>query len=200
MENKNTLVVGIIVGIVMGFVGGRYYPFGGGILIGSGSVAELETKIEKAKKFFPSIPDMRFVSGTVEEVKSGSFIIKAFSLPNPFEDLPEKREVVVTSMTKIIRMTQKDSKVFQKEVEVAQKEQSGRKVGEVPSLASFPTPFIEKEILLKDIKVGNQVSVEAGENIKEKIKFDATRIMVQESIGGAPSQVGASALPPPPAP
>ena len=194
MENKNILIVGVVVGIIIGFVGGRYLSFGGA-LMGSGSVAELEAKIEKAKKLFPSMPDMRSVSGTIETIKENSLTIKTPPSMNPFEDLPEKREVIVTSATKIIRLVQKDPKVFQKEMEAIQKPMKPGEPVQPP-----PTPFIEKAISLKDLKVGDQVSAEAGENIKEKARFDATRIVVQEVLGGAlpPTAAGAFAPPPPP--
>ncbi len=192
MDNKYILIMGFVVGTIVGFMTGRYYSFGGDTLTGTAgtdgrSVAELEAKIEKAKKFFPSIPDMRSVFGTVEMVKENVLVIKSSPSINPFEDLPEKREVVVTSTTKIIRMTQKDPKVFQREIEAIQKEQSGRKAGEIPSPALFPNPFIEKEVSLKDLRAGDQVSVEAGENIKEKTRFEAVRVVVQEAFGGIPS-------------
>lgn len=189
MDNKYFLVVSFVVGITVGFMVGRNYSFTGGTITGGGSVAEMEQKIEKAKKFFPSIPDIRSVSGTIEEVKDGSFILKTSFSMNPFEDLPEKREVVVTSSTKIVRITQKDQKTFQKEVEASQKSfKSGNKPGKQTEPVSFPMPFIEKEITLQDLKVGDQVSVGAGENIKEKVKFEAVRVVAQESqnqgVGG----------------
>ena len=193
MENKPFLVVSFVIGGVIGFIIGGYYSFGGGILTSGGSVAELEAKIEKVKKFFPSVSDMRSVSGTVETIKENSLIIKTSPSMNPFEDLPEKREVVVTSATKIVRIMQKDSKVFQKEMEAIQKPIKPGEPVQMPSM-----PFTEKAISLKDLKVGDQVSAEAGENIKEKVRFEATRIVVREVLGGAPYQAGAFAPPPPP--
>ncbi|MEK7636585.1 MAG: hypothetical protein AAB362_02765 [Patescibacteria group bacterium] len=185
MDNKYSLIVSLIVsfvvGGVVGFVVGGYYS-GDGVLTNGERIAELEAKIEKAKKLFPSISDIRSVSGTIEEINGNSIVIKSFQGISPFEDLPEKFEILVTNATKIIRMIQKDPQAFQKEIEAIQKGQSGGNVSEISSSASFPNPFIEKEITAKDLKVGGQVSVEAGENIKGKTRFDATRVIIQESF------------------
>ena len=185
MGNKSTLLIGFIVGIIVGFVGGRFYP-SGDVSTVNANLSDLEQKIEKAKKLFPSIADMRSVSGTIETIQGDSLVIKTSPSPNPFEELAGKIEVVVTGSTKIVRLTRKDSKEFQKEIESNQKQSvSG-------GLFQAAMPFTEKEILLMDIKVGDQVLVEAEECIKERTKFEVIRITVQEISGFVVSMVSTS--------
>lgn len=172
MGNKNIFIVGFIVGMTTGFIGGRFYPIND-VSIGGAGVAELEQKIEDAKKFFPSIADMRSVSGTIETIRGNSLFIKISSSPNPLEDLPGKIEVSITISTKIVRLIQKDQEEFRKELEASQEQV---KPGEP---FHSPMPFVEKVISLNDIKVGDQVVIEVGENIKGKTKLEAVRIIVQ---------------------
>lgn len=167
------LIIGFIVGITVGFVGGKFYSMSSDVSAVNANLAELEQKIEKARKFFPSIADMRSVSGTIETIRGNSLFIKTSSSPNPFEDLPGKIEVSIISSTKIMRLTQKDQEEFQKELEVSQELV---KPGEP---FQSPMPFVEKEISLNAIKAGDQVVIEAGENIKGKTKLEAVRIIVQ---------------------
>lgn len=185
MEYKNILIIGFIVGILVGFVGGRFYS-SGDASISSARVVELEQKIENTKKLFPPVVNIRSVSGITEMIQGNTLVIKTSSSSNPFEELAGKIEVVVTNSTKIIRLTQKDQEEFQKEIELSQKQ---RRSGDLflPSM-----PFTEKEILLMDIKVGDHVLVEAGESIKGKTKFEAIRIAVQETSGFASSTFSTS--------
>lgn len=163
-----------MIGVAIGFMGGTFATHS--------SVVKLEQKIELAKKFLPSISDMRALTGVIEEVKGNALVIQSVASINPFEDLPKTREVLVTGATKIVRVEQKDRGVFQKEMEVfqkemakARKEQKGQG-SRVPAKITPPVPFIEKSISLNDLKIADRVFVEAGENIKEKTIFTATRI------------------------
>jgi hypothetical protein len=175
--------------IVLSFALGYLLGLGGSaqVLVDKyeSEIATLQSQIERAKKFFPSSPEIRVLSGAIQEIKNNTIFLKSGASLNPFEELPEVREVIVTENTKIIRQKPKDSELLQKETadyqkafEKAQKESSATTIFPTP-----PMPFTEEEIKIADLKVGDQITVEANENIKTKTSFEASRIIVQEMIG-----------------
>ena len=167
---------------------------------------KLLRQVEQAKKFFPSMPEMRNVSGVVKQVKDGSFVLQSDPPANPFEDLPETREVIVGDKTAIIKLEQKDPAAYQKEIDMFQKEmESASKkssAGITPgSLPTPPNPFKEVKLALKDLKEGERVTVEAKDDIKTAERFEAVRIVVQSYAGaGGATTGGAPAGGPPIAP
>lgn len=187
MENKNMSAIGgsasggkktitillvLIIGIAVGFVGGRYYKSKSS----SNKIADsgCEAKLEKAKTMFPSMLEMKSVSGKIKEIKEKTIVLEAIGI-NPLEDLPVTREITIGENTKIVKSESKDQAAFQKEMEEYQKIISTQ----TDKPQSPPIPFSEKEVSLVDLKIGDQVLIEASENIKDKTSFEAVKITLQ---------------------
>ena len=165
------------------------------------------SQIEKIKMLFPSSPDTRSISGTVKSVSGNVVTLETTASPNPFEELPTVRQVTVGSGTKIIKQVTKDPAEFQKEVTAWQKSSTDPKSGTITTL---PLPFAETELKVSQLKSGDRVSVEASNNIKTQVSFEATKITVLgqggfpgsgagPGPGGLPSVPGSGApLPTPP--
>lgn len=196
MNNKNQVV---IIGMALALVAGGVVGY---------TVAGLQysAQLEKAKKFFPVMSEMRSVSGTVTKVSGNVVTISTPPSNNPFEDVPTTRDVVVTAATKVIKNVQKDQKVYQEEMtayqaalQKAQKAApaAGPAAGASPASAAVafpvpPMPFDEKELKVSDIKTGDMISVEAAQNIKTQTRFEATRITVNQTPAGAVGPAGAA--------
>lgn len=176
--DKQLITLIIVVAIVAGSIG---YVLGtsttGGGIIGIGD-SSLEAKLDEVKKMFPPTPDSNTVYGQVKSVE-GEFIVLDTPPSNPFDESPKARQVTVTDATKIVRMENKDMETIQKEQEDFQKKISSWKPDTADSPPTPPVPFIEKEISLSDIKVGDQLNVEASTLIRMKAEFTATKILVQ---------------------
>ena len=162
----------LIIGIAVGFAGGRYYKSKSS----SSKIADsgCEAKLEKAKTMFPSMLEMKSVSGKIKEIKEKTVILEAIGI-NPLEDSPATREITVGENTKIVKSESKDQTAFQKEMEEYQKTISIQ----TDKPQTPPIPFSEKEVSLADLKVGDQVLIEASENIKDKTSFEAVKITLQ---------------------
>lgn len=195
--NKSLILIVLVIGLafVLGFGLGYWLGASGEDSKLQSQIGELQSQIEKAKQFFPSTPDLFSISGTVKEVKSDSVVIEAFPSSNPFEELPLMREVVVTEETVIVKQEPKDPKVFQAEQEEYQEalqeaQQAVGGPGAPPAAANLPPPpnfFEEVELAIEDLAVGDQVSVEAGRNIKTETRFEAVRIVLQAGPAGVPA-------------
>ena len=174
MDQKQSLSFAVIV--LISIVGGFFL----GYFFTKQEVYTLKSQIEKAKKFFPDSGPITVVAGAVTSVdkEGNTFTLSGVEGISPFEKLPEKRIVHVTAETTIIQTVLKDSKVFQKEIDAYTAKLHSGKGG---VLISAPTPYIEKSASLSDISPGDVVSVEAGEDIKLKEEFEATKIVIQRA-------------------
>ncbi len=147
MEKNKTGVAKFAVPVVALIVGAVI-----GFMINSSQsntkIAHLSTQIDTVKKQFPGRPDIRMFPGVIKSIDGNVITIESLLNAAPFEDLPKERVVTVAPTTKIIQL----------------------EVGK-----ASPT-FTEKDISLSSLKVGLIISVAAGENIKEKISFVATKI------------------------
>lgn len=186
-----SVILVLVFGIFAGFMAGVYYEkknsreYPGSQ---NNQLAQLQSQLDKAKKYFPSIPEMKSLIGTVKQIKGGIIIIETQQAPNPFEELPTSREVTVTTSTKIVRQEQKTPLDFGKEMAEFQKKIQQNVNGTIPS-ALPPVPFAEKQLGLADIKINDQIIVESDKNIKTDVKFEATRIIVQQIFAVAPAPV-----------
>ncbi len=181
MDSKKSLyiVVALIAGLGIGFIGGRGAESG---MLASGQEQKLRAQIEQAKKFFPPTPsDVRTLSGIVKEIR-GSTIVMDVSPANPFDESPRSRNVTLASGAKIVRTEQKDPAAYQREIADFQKAiQSRNKAGTAP--VSLPNPFRETPAQLSDIRVGGQISVTSGENIRDKESFTADIVSILNFSG-----------------
>lgn len=158
--NKSFLLIGI--GIVSGLVIGGMFGYAQGKKYADEKIRIIE---ERVKEFFPAIEDIRAISGSVRERKGDALIIETSLPPNPFEEWPRERTVVITDKTKIVKQISKNPAMMQKEIEEG---------------ISPLNLFFEETVLFEDIMIGSYVSVEATENIKTKIRFEAVNIIVSQ--------------------
>lgn len=193
MEQKSSVVVAVIA-LVVGAVGG--FALGRGAVGSSSDVVKLRMQVEEAKKLFPALPgDIRSISGTVKEVKGGVITMETFSA-SPFDETPRMRNVSVSGDTKITRNEQRDPAAYQRELDAFQKAIQSVKPGSAPPTP--PNPFREVAVKIEDLKQGDQISVTADENIRDKESFTANTISVF-SIAG-PAGIPGGAIPPVPPP
>lgn len=153
------LCVGIGIGFAIGY--SKLKPiYQKGYLEGklAGS-REVEQKYQKKiAEVFPPLPEPEevfSVSGTIDEIKDKTIVLKVvYPSSNPFEKpKTEIKNVQVADTTKIV-----------KRVEEA-----------VPQ----PKPFKEAPLSFSELKKGDSIIAEAGENIKGKSAFSATKITLQ---------------------
>lgn len=156
------------------FLLGIIVGYGLGLSQGTRKInADLQEKLEKAKQLFPSVSDIRSLSGTVKSINGNVVNMEITGFLNPFEELPLMREIVITDATKIIMQTPKDFDLFQQEYAAYQKE-----LEQALSPPILPAPFIEKVVAFADIKTGQPLSVESAENIKNKTRFEAVKVIL----------------------
>jgi len=190
-------IVGMMIGVIV-LAGGIGYMIGisskSGVLGSSDSA--LQAKLDEVKKMFPVMPDSNFVYGQVKSV-SGNVITLNTPKTNPFDESPTVRQVTVTSATKIIRNENKSPATVQAEQKAYMDKMSTWKPGSTGTLPIPPTPFTEKNISISDIKVGDQLNVEAATKIRMLEKFTAVKINVQMSASApAPIALPAATVPP----
>ena len=122
--------------------------------------------------------DIRTLPGVVTAVSGNRITINTKPM-NPFDDPAlDERIVVVTTDTKIFKLSQKDPKVFQAEMDAFTKKMQGGKVS--PQGLIPPDMFIKAQVSVTDITVGNTVSVTAKQNIKSVKEFSASEVQIQQ--------------------
>ncbi len=172
-------VIVFLIGIFLGFSVGVLYKSKQHVQ-DKNMDSKLLSQIEKAKKLFPTIPEMLSVSGTVTKVAGNVITMESYPSVNPFEELPAIREIRVTKNTRIIKQEQKNPAEFQKELEEYQKKvQQSQAVNLSLANLTLPYPFIEVELKINDIKEGGTITVDTDKNIKNVTSFEATRVVVQ---------------------
>ncbi len=199
MEQK-TIVTAAVVGVVALVVG-----YSVGMSQQKASYAE---KIAAVAKMFPSVPEMRSVSGTVKSVSGKVITVETQSFGNPFENIPSSRQITVTDKTKITKNQpiepaafQKLNDAYQAAMQKFQKEQqalmaSGKPLA-APTTGTVPTPpmpFKEVTVAVGDIKAGDSLTVNSDKDIKMATSFEASSITVSGSATPPPG--AANAMPP----
>jgi len=195
MKNKFLiLAIGGILGVSIGFLI-EYFFAQKAVSRLTKEKKEYELEIQKAEKeikrlekiikeVLPPPKEIFALGGEVTRVKANSLIIEVPQI-HPLEKTPSQREVMVTKETKIVKVVPKSLELYEqemkqyhlKEKELFEKEKRGIAIKSWPSP---PEPFEEKEIELKEIKVGDEVSVIAQEDIKFAEKFKAVKIKIEE--------------------
>lgn len=184
--------IALCVGIFVGFFLGKR----SGAPDQSIRIQKLQSQLEQAKKFFPSLPqNTRSVSGIVKEVRASAIVLETIPA-GPFDESPRMRTITIGKDAKIVKNEQKDPAAYQREIAEFQKtvqEQSG-KPGLTPVMP--PPPFREVAAKISDIKPGQQVSITADENIRDKESFEATQVTIL-GLTGIPGGNMPSPAPPP---
>jgi hypothetical protein len=127
-----------------------------------------ENKLEKIKSYFPQPrEDSPFIYDAVVKKVNNNVIV--FTIPaslNPFDEWPVEREVIVSERTKIVKREIKPASQYNEE---------SAKFMEKP-IGEPPTPYIDTEIKIEQVKEGEKASIEAFENVKTKTRFEAKTI------------------------
>lgn len=149
---------------------------------------------------FPEGIEIKSLNGAVSAASGNAITVKV-STPGLI-GTPElvTRTVTVSNNTKIVRLVQKDPAQFQKEMQEFQdkiKQQQGQPLSGPQDLPTPPEFQDKKDANIGDIKVGQMIMVQSGEDIKNKQQFVATEIQIQT---GAPSIPAGSAPQSPVAP
>jgi len=182
MDTKKVLIAAaaLLVGLVLGFAIGQ--PMGQ-----RAARQQAEAELQRLKgiieEFWPTEPEMFSISGQVIEVKTNSLLIETPSV-HPLEDTPTVREILAAEDTIIVKQTEKDPKIYEREMEeymkLEEKLRAQMEAGIEPEeRPESPKYYLETEITLADIEAGNRVFVETDQNIKWAERFTATRIAVE---------------------
>lgn len=141
-------------------------------------IVKLRSQVEQAKKFFPPpSQDVRSIFGTVREVR-GDTIAVEITLMNPFDESQQNRTVKIESETKIFRSERKDPTMYQREIAEFQKNIQAQLNKSSSVRLTPPNEFTQESAKISDVAVGQQVSVAASENIRDKESFTAKTIII----------------------
>ena len=120
---------------------------------------EVEQKYQKKiAEVFPPLPEPEevfSVSGTINEIKGKTIVLNiVYPSSNPFEKpKTETKNVQVTDTTKIVKR--------------------------IEEATPQPKPFREVPLSFSELKKGDSIIADSGENIKGKSVFAATKITLQ---------------------
>jgi len=168
------LVIIIIISFLVGFYLGKktISPGASNELIKSAEAVKNEYE-EKIKNAFPEPDKITAMSGEVKSI-SGNTLKVYGALPtfNPIED-PVQKEFTskVDGQTKIIKEIEKTN------AEIAAEQEEMKKI----KIYSPISPYKEAQITLDDLKVGDNIRIKAGEDLRNKSSFTATEIRVRRA-------------------
>jgi len=129
------------------------------------------------------------VSGDVQDIKGNKITLKIYPL-SPLADKNLDVRIIDVSNANFYRLIEKDQAQFQKEMEDFDKkmttrmESSDTMAGATLDLITPPEMFIKQIISSSELKVGQQIMVTAGEDIKDAKQFDAEEVVVQSMLEG----------------
>lgn len=132
--------------------------------------------------------ESKVIGGFIKEIKEGEIVL-AVNPVNPLSDPAlDERVIKISDQTKIYRQIKKtveetkaDSEAFNKEMEEFSRKIKEQKDGETIEPPQPPEPFGKQEIKLSDLKTGNQIIVEAKNDIHAVKEFFSEEINAQFS-------------------
>jgi hypothetical protein len=127
--------------------------------------------------------EINSVFGQVKEVNGNSITLKIRPLEPLADRELDERTIQIDENTKIYANTQREQKEYQQLVEefTNKKREEAAKSGETPTFspADYPSPFIQNEANISDIKVGVNVTVKAvDKDIKTAKNFKASEVTI----------------------
>ena len=126
--------------------------------------------------------DIRTFSGTVTKVEGNNVTVHGQISMDPFADPALlDRTIIITNDTKIFKLSQKDMKTFQAEIDAFAKKTQKATSGNIPPILP-PEAFIRTPSDIAGITAGSQINITAVENIKTMKEFSASEIQIQESL------------------
>jgi len=129
--------------------------------------------------------EIKNISGSISKIDGNKLTVK-IALLDPLSDPAlDVRTIDVDANTKFSLNVQKDPAQFQKEMQDFQDKMKTRQAADQSQPQAPivpPMPFDQKSINLSDLKVDQQISIVAGQDIKNTKEFVATEVNVQEAI------------------
>lgn len=168
------LIVGIVIGAFASFYIYSSASYQAGFDAAKKIVAE-----SQVGNMLRTPDDIRTISGTVTAINDSRITMHAQST-DPFEDVSlADRVVLVKDATKIVKISYKNVKVFQAEMDAFTKAvQTAESKGETFT-ASPPEPFTRTSVDIASVAIGDTISVTAEENVKTMKEFTASEIQIQ---------------------
>ena len=113
---------------------------------------------------------IKSVYGEIVELGDNNFKVKIAPLPIPdFQEKFPERIVKIIAGTKIIKQVSKSQEELRKEIDALA--EKGIRNQPVPSST-------EKEVIFNELKAGDNVFIEAAEEIRDKEEFEAEKVVV----------------------
>ena len=201
MTNKNLIVIVLNVAVVcfiLGFlVSSQLNKTQGklGQIIGGQNTFQAGWEAAKQRLaetgFAPLAVDMEIksLSGQVQKIEGSKISLKIRPLEPLADPALDNRIVETDNNTKIYKLVQKDTSEYQKEMKEFNKkmEEQMKNLPERPEPLMPPEMYTKEEVALSNIKEGEQITVTAQENIKERSEFKATEVVIQISPVAAPT-------------
>ncbi len=163
--NKQAIILVIVISLAVGFGGGWYF--------GSRDTArEYQVKMESIRAKLPDVGSVRRVeelkafNANVVSVEGNVIKITMPPSPDPFEEWPTEREVVVGEKTTLLRRIVKDPKVYAEE----QAAFAQNPVGEPPQ------PYKDEPIEVDELAPGTTLGIETARDVKFEKRFEAVVI------------------------
>jgi hypothetical protein len=121
--------------------------------------------------------EVRNLSGQIESIDNNNIIIKIKPL-SPWADADlDKREIKITNETKIYQYLKKSEEEFQKILSNAKKTTEQRPDSNI----ILPSRYDLKDVPVSSLSIGQQITVEASNNIRDIKKFDANKITIESN-------------------
>ena len=145
-------------------------------------------KLEESGLLRPEQEEVFTISGIITGVFENQITLKSDPVVvNPLAmQAPESRTVTITEETKIIRQTPKTREKLMAEEEKWQSEMDKLKPEDAAFPPSPPSPYIEEEIKLSDLKTGDKISVTSNQNIKFATTLEAVQIIFTPPVISEP--------------
>jgi len=144
------LIVGLVFGYLIGS-SGKDQAYNSGLAQGKKEARE------KLEEIFPSEPEREeilSISGEIKEIKDKTIVLEEVVYPiNPLDE---------------VKITEWQARVVEGTEIIKRTEEMGEEA--MPS-------FKDTEMGFSELKAGQEITIEAGENIKGKTAFDAQRII-----------------------
>lgn len=163
-------IVGILLGYLVGS-GAKNQAYQLGLEMGRAEVEqEYQKKIEAA---FPSMPEpaeVYSITGKITNIEGQTLTLKV-TLPvsSPLEEpRTEIKTVQVTNATTFVKQMTKSPEEF-----MAEEEAFAAGEREAP-----PSLYNEEAIDFSELKIGDTITAESGENIKGKTSFEAEKVVL----------------------
>ena len=129
----------------------------------------------------PKESQSKEVSGRIKEINEQGLVLKIEPDSLTFPKLNE-RIVEVNENTKIYRLVLKDQEKMNEELENYSKNIKDAPNESKDELLEMPGMFVEQEINLQDIQVGERVTIMAEDDINTKKHFFAVEIIIEYAL------------------